>query len=1059
MLRTKQAALLLSLLVWTVNPGSAQTFRGAISGSVADSTGAAVPAASIALSSPSTGLARTTLSSQSGEFSLPDLPLGFYNLTVNKDGFQIVKVEGIEVSVSKITNLSLKLSVAQQAAVVEVSAEAASLETTTSALTGVVGPKIVAEMPLMGRDFRQMLKLAPGVSPSSGSVNGMRTSGNNYQIDGADNNDGFHNSSAVNQGGVAGIAGTLLPIEAIDQFSVQTNATAETGRNGGSSVNLVIKSGTNAVHGSAYYFNRNEALAERSPFAAPDSAKRKIRNDQYGFSVGGPIIKDKTFFFVTGEAQKAIAGLSFLTTHPSDAWFADANRILGNYHVAVNPVSTNLRSLWPSRGNAAPATANNFLATDQANYDSYNAIVKVDHRFTSNHSIAARYFGGTGTQVADNGVPYREYFQVAPSRMTNMSVVMNDILSPRMVLQTTLGMNYFKQVFNDFDTSYNPVALGLNTGVTEGTLIGSPTMRISGFAGASATQPLGRIDTTGHITSNLNIALGAHQLKIGGEYRRARLDVFYDTNKRGSFSFDGTSGPWASDSSLSSSQKALADFLAGYVTGNNGAQIVRGQLQRDYWQNSFDWWVHDNWQVNSKLNLNFGVRYTYHGVLYDDKNTITNFVPGKGFLAPGVDTERLYPRDLNNFAPRMGFAFTPKRGGKTVVRGSYGFFYDVPPLNFFVANTGMPNGGSAGVHANPGGPAPVFSIIRSGFTIVQNEPIFGATAPRPPFGAFSISQDFRVPYVQNFNLNVQQQLGRDTLLQAGYVGSVGHHLSVLRNINAPIPGTTGTVQERRPYNSAYPTLAAINELNSTINSNYHSFQTQLKVTRFKRLTGVANYTFGKAIDNGSNVRNALPANSYDLRRERGPSNFDINHIFTAYVSYDVPEFTKHLPLLVKGWQVNGLATAHGGEPIDLLLGTNVSLSADSRDRVDVVGDPFSGVVQPTSGTAVRWFTPAAFARPAAGTFGNIGRDAIRGPGFGSFDFSAFKNTPITERITTQFRLEVFNLTNRANLANPGTSMASSTGFGVITNTRNGSSAPGLGFGEPRNIQLAFKILF
>ena len=184
--------------------------------------------------------------------------------------------------------------------------------------------------------------------------------------------------------------------------------------------------------------------------------------------------------------------------------------------------------------------------------------------------------------------------------------------------------------------------------------------------------------------------------------------------------------------------------------------------------------------MNSKLNLNFGVRYTYHGVLSDEKNTITNFIPGKGFVTPGVDIGSLYPKDLNNFAPRFGFAYTPGKGAKTVIRGSYGFFYDVPPLNFIVANTGVPNGGAAGVHANPGGPNPVYSIIRSGFTLVKDDPIFGATNPRPPFGVFSVSQDFRVPYVQNFNLNVQHQVSRDIMVQAGYVGSAGHHLSLLR---------------------------------------------------------------------------------------------------------------------------------------------------------------------------------------------------------------------------------------------------------------------------------------
>lgn len=1038
---------------------TAQTFRGTITGSVADSSGASIPDASIKLVSPSTGLVRASLSSESGDFSFPDLPVGVYEILVTKEGFQTVKAEGVEVAVSRVTNLPVKMPVAQQASIVEVSATAATLETTSTALVGVVGPKMVEEMPMMGRDFRQMIKMSPGVSPSSSSVNGMRTSGNNYQIDGADNNDAFHNSSAVNQGGVAGIAGTLLPVEAIDQFSVQTNASADSGRNGGSNVNLVIKSGTNQVHGSAYYYNRNEALAALSPFQTAGSPKRKIRNDQYGFSAGGPIIKNKTFFFVTGEAQKAIAASSYINTHPSDAWVAGATETLTRYGVAVNPVSTNLRTLWPKRYNSAPAAANNFLANDQGDYDSYNGIVKVDHSFTSNHTIAGRYFGGTGKQIADSGVPYREFFQIAPSRMHNISVVVNDILSPRMVLQTTLGVNFFKQTFNDLDTAYNPVALGLNTGVTEPELQGSPIMRISGFAGAGATQPLGRIDTTGHVVSNLTYTSGRHSVKIGGEYRRARLDVFYDTDKRGRFTFDGTRGPWAADASLSTAQKALADFMAGYVSGNSGAIIVRGELQRDYWQNSMDGWVHDNWQLTPRLNLNYGVRYTYHGVLYDDKNTITNFLPGTGFVTPGVDSDSLYHPDINNFAPRVGFAFQPKRDGSTVIRGSYGLYYDVPPLNFIVANTGMPNGGAAGVHANPGGPQPVFSIVRTAFTIVKDEPIFGAVAPRPPFGVFSISRQFATPYVQNYNLNVQKQVTRSILLQAGFVGSAGRKLSLLRNINAPVPGTTGTTQERRPYNAAYPLLASINELNSIGNSNYNSLQASVRVTRWKSLSGVVNYTYAKAIDNGSNVRNALPANSYDLTRERGPANFDIRHILTSYWSYDIPQIGKALPLLTRGWQANSLLTFHTGEPVDILAGTNVSGSADARDRVDLVGDPFAGVTQPTTGTARRWFNPAAFARPAPGTFGNLGRNAIYGPGFGSVDFSVFKNTPITERVTTQLRVEIFNLFNRANLANPGTNLASSTSFGLITNTRNGGGAPGLGFGEPRNIQLALRILF
>jgi hypothetical protein len=1033
-----------------------QTFRGSIAGTVTDASGAAIPEAAVQATNNATGFSFDTVSTGSGDFVLPNLPLGIYSVTVKKTGFQGVKIDNVEVAVSRTTNVAAKLDVSSQTTLIEVSASAAAIETTSSTLASVVGPRMVQDLPMNGRDFRQMIKLNPGVSPASSSVNGMRTSGNNYQIDGADNNDAFHNTSAVNQGGVSGIAGTLLPVEAIDQFSVVTNASADFGRNGGSNVNLVIKTGTNELHGSAYYFNRNEALAGFSPFQNPATdRKRVMRNNQWGFSVGGPILKNRLFYFATFEGQQAIANLSLRTTHPSTAWVNDARAVLARYNIPVSSVATNLLSFWPSRYNGLPATVNNLVAGDRNDYDSYNGIGKIDWAVTSKHNLSMRYFGGTGKQIAEAGIPYREFFQVAPSRMHNVAVNLTSTLSPRIVNQLLLGTNYFLQVFNDADLSYNPIAAGLNTGVPQdGSLGGSPSLRVTNFAGVSSTQPLGRIDTSGHITNNLAWTIGKHALKFGGEYKRAHFDVFYDTNKRGTFNWDGTRGPWAADAAVSAPLRSLADFMAGYLTNNNGATIVRGQLQRDYRQNTVDWWIHDNFQVNSKLNLNFGVRYSYVGPLFDTRDSITSFIPGRGFLTVGKELDTLWPKDWNNFAPRFGFAYNLNQ--KTVIRGSYGFFFDVPPLNFIVANTGMPNGGSAGVHANPAGPDPVFTITQNGLNIVPGQAIFpsAATAPRN-VGAFGVSPDFRTPYVQNFNLNIQQQLNSRAVLQVGYVGSAGRKLSLLRSIN---PTNTSGV---RLLANEYPNLGGTNILETIANSNYNSLQTQLRVTRWKNFTLTANYTWAHALDNGSNVRNSLPANSFDLRREYGSSNFDIRHIFTSFVSYDIPSFTNWAPRLTKGWQLNALITGHTGEPLDILSGTNRSLTLNNRDRVDVVGNAFSDVAaRATPFGAVPWFNPRAFAPAATGTFGNIGRNALYGPGFGAVDFSIFKEVPIVgERLRAQFRVEIFNIFDRANFANPGQNLNAAASFGLITNTRNGASAPGIGFGEPRNTQLALKILW
>jgi hypothetical protein len=1029
----------------------AQTFRGSISGVISDASGATIAGAAVKLDNPSTGVSRATASNSQGEYLFADLPVGLYTITVTQSGFETRKFDRVEVAVSRTTNLDVKLGIAQQTQVVEVAASAATIETTSTALVAVVDTKTVADLPMNGRDFRQMIKLAPGVSPASTSVNGMRTSGNNYQIDGADNNDAFQNAAAVNQGGVSGIAGTLLPIEAIDQFSVQSNAGAETGRNAGSAVNLVIKSGTNSLHGSAYYFNRNEALAARSPFQTATSPKQVIRNNQFGFSLGGPIAHNKTFYFINGESQLSIANNSLLDTIPSDAWVAAGKNVLAQYGVPVNPVSLNLLTIWPAATRTGPATTSNYLSNGRNEYNSFNGIIKIDHHFNDKHSLSARYFGGTGTQTADVGSHIRDFFQVAPSHMHNISIVENALLTPTLVNQLTLGVNYFLQTFNDANTSFNPIALGLNTGVTDPTLIGSPKLTISGFDYVGATQPLGRIDTTGHITDNLTWAHGRHQAKFGGEFRRARLDVFYQINKRGSFTFDGTRGPWSADTTLSGNLRSIADFLAGYPSNSSGAVIVVGALQRDYYQNSFDWWAHDTLRVTSKLILNFGVRYTYHGVLHDANNNITVFTPAKGFAGPGNGLDSLYPKDLNNFAPRFGFAYTPSKDGKTVIRGAWGVFYDVPALNFFTANTGLPNGGAAGVNANPGGPNPVYTITARNVVFQPGVPVFGSAGPVPPFGAFGIDQNFRTPYVQNFNLNIQRQLSSSTVLQAGYVGSLGRKLAVLRDINQPINGV-------RPYSALYPTLATIDSVFSMANSNYNSFQTQLRQSLYKGLAATFNYTYGHAIDNTSDVRNTVPTNSYDLRNERGNSTFDIRHTVTSFVSYQLPG-SKFAPLLTKGWQVNSLITLHGGTPLNILAGTNRSGTGENRDRVDLVGDPFAGFSSTIANSlAIQYITKAAFANPATGTFGNLGRNTIYGPGFGSVDFSVFKTTPIGEKLKAEFRVEIFNLFNRTNYANPNTTYSSSS-FGQITSTRNGGSAPGLGFGEPRNTQLGLRLVF
>ena len=1038
----------LFLLLGMAGVCGAQTFRGGIAGRVADSTGAVLPGVTVTATNDATGVSRTTTTSSGGDFSVPDLQLGTYTIEATLQGFQTLRTK-VEVTVSQIASVELKMGLSQVAETINVTASALMLDTVSTALSNVVRPKQVQDLPLNGRDFRGMLQLAPGVAGTS--VNGVRTRGNNFQIDGADNNDAFQNTAAVNQGGVSGIAGTLLPIEAIDQFSVQSGGQAEMGRNAGSTVNLVIKSGSNDVHGSAFYFNRNEKLSANSPVAVPGSDKRPIRNNQYGFSLGGPIAHNKTFFFSTLEVQKLTAGNTIPTTAPSADWVASATTLMNQFGVPVNPVATKLLALWPAASRTGAAIAQNFVSTDANTYSSANGIAKVDHNFNSIHSLSARYFGGGGDQVATTNSPYLAYFQAVPSRMHNVSLVGTSVFTSRLVNQLVVGYNYFKQTFNSNDFSADPLSMGFNTGVTDPDLAGPPNITISGFAAVGGTQPLGRIDKTIHFTNSMSYAAGAHQLKFGGEGRVANLAIFYDSNKRGTFTYDGTVGPWASlpTSQASASLKSLADFMAGsYATGI----IVRGNTRHDYFQNSFDLFLQDVWSATSKVTLNFGARYTYPGVLGASDAKLTNFLPDQGM----VSTDQLYPAQKDAISPRVGLTYVPWDNRKTVIRGGYGLFYDMFAVAFFTANTGFANGGALGVGNNPGGETPVFSITQRRLTVANNVPIFGTT-PQPPYGAFSVSQDLKLPYVENFNVNVEQQLGPTTIAQVGYVGTRGHRLALMRDINAATPGTT-LAQARRPYATKYPDLAAINELESIGRSAYNSLQMSLIQSAFHGVSGRLNYTLSHAMDNGSEARNTLPMIQNDIDADWGNAAFDIRHVLTAGFTYNLPAWGTGR--LGDGWQVNTIATFQSGTPFTITTGTDASGTGVRSDRPNLIGDPYAGVVQPTTTPlSLQYFNPAAFASAAAGTFGNLGRNALYGPGFKSVDLSVFKTTKLSGGASVQLRLEVFNLFNAINWANPGAVLSSSTSFGVITNTRNANNAPGIGAGEPRNVQLAAKILF
>lgn len=599
-------------------------------------------------------------------------------------------------------------------------------------------------------------------------------------------------------------------------------------------------------------------------------------------------------------------------------------------------------------------------------------------------------------------------------------------------------------MFNDANAGFNIPGLGLNTGVTNPSLYGSPDITINGFDEIGLTPHLGRIDTTGHIDETFTYTAGAHQLRFGGEYRRSRLDVFYDRNKRGVFNFDGTVGNWGTGSS---SLDSLSDFLAGYVNANR-ATITYGDLQRDYYLNGASAFLQDSWKVRPNLTLNYGVNWVYQSPISDPTDRISTFIPADGGITYVNKIGTLWPRDWNNFAPRFDFAYTPKFSSKMVIRGGYGIYYQVPNVNYFGDNK-PPNHGATGILANPYGQSPVYTLV-----IQNGVPIFGnADFPVGALGAFSVSRHFITAYSQNSNVNIQYQLNQSSVLEVGYTGSLSRHLPVTLDINQ-IPLGGGP----RPYAASFPSLSTINEIQSVGNGYYNGLIASLRTSNFRGFTTKLNYTYGHSRDDLSATRGLIPQNSYNLRGDYGNSDYDIRHSFAGFLSYAAPAPSR-LKLLLGGWQFNSLLTFYTGQPFTVMSGSNTSGTKENNDRASVISDPFKGVPADVPGSYAYWFNPAAFALPATSTYGNQARNKFAGPPVQQVDFSVFKNTKLTGRFNTQLRLEIFNLFNTRVLAPPDKNFGGS-GLGQVTQTLDVfNGAPGIGTGAPRNVQLALKLIF
>jgi len=1145
-----------ALIALCVSSASAQTFRGTILGTVTDTSGAAILNAKVTARNVDTGVERTTETNGDGSYLIPELPIGNYKVTIAQSGFQSAVTNGVVVDVASERRIDAVLKPGQMNQQVVVEGETLpQVDATTDTLGGILTQNDIKDLPINGRDYTKLIYLNPGVagspdqiSDSPGSfgefsMNGARGRSNNYLLDGTDMNDGYRNDPAINQAGVFGTPSAILPIDAVSELNVLSNYQPEYGRNAGAVVNIVTKSGTNNFHGDVFDYFRNDGLDARNFFNPVGTHKAVFHNNQFGGSLGGPIVKDKTFFFADYEGQREGVGVVTLACVP------EPNRIAADGG-ATNPVIAALlaRNPWPAPNlgtrpvptdpdfagfeTGCPRGANASVTAPSFNNLS-SLIGKIDHNFNQNNILTGRYFFGDSTQafplaLTASGGQLPGFDTLTPTRVQLVSISYVHIFSPNVVNDLRYGWNRFAEGFFPQDQTFHPSSIGLCAGSVVAQCSGSgpadsglPIILAGSFAqlGATSSVPRHRVDSNNQFIDGLSWKIGKHDLKFGFEFRRTSVSQFFDKYFRGRLEF-----------------LTLSDFLAGNVNTAFGKSIqYSGDSTRNTYENSYGLYVQDSFRFTPRITLNYGLRWDYFGVVAEKNNLFSNFDTTTGQLVqvgPG-GLSQLYKPDYKNFSPRLSIAWDVFGTGRTVVRSGFGLFFDAFSQDMFLGHLPYPPFFDPGPAYNNIGPKPIISATANG-TIVPMVPVYGPQSCVVECDIFAFDRNIKTPYMENYNLNIEQQISSKVVLQVGYVGSQGHRLFRFFDISQPSQATiTSTdiafAQTHNNTLNGQPCFPAggpgcipdfgvprtfgfpngsfyIMQENSTGKSNYNSLQASLRVNGWHGITSIVNYVWSHSLDNSSDGEDfepnaAQPNDSTRPNLEYGNSNFDIRNRFTWVFAYDLPKMGGGWQKLKNGWGMGSTVSLQDGQPFQLNYNfgpsNDYSGSGEGDDRPDVVGPIVYHSHNPTNFLALTSFaipctlttiaqTPPPFGTGVTGTdqdcvpgtrhFGNLGRDSLRGPSFKQWDLAIYKNTQITERVGLQLRVDIFNVLNHPNFANPflpafiadpginGFTITNGreTGFKSFPITATGDVGignPFLGGGAPRGIQLAAKFTF
>ena len=1051
----------------------AQTTGGALAGEVADAQGRSIAAVKVVVTNLDSGARFVATTNDSGVYRFSSLPVGRYAGRFSHEGFQSAEIPRLELHVGQDNRVDVRLAVATQKDEITVSAPLNGLDYQTSASSRAVLADEVQNLPLNGRQLQNLALLAPGIAAGwnwstaanrygkarenlegAFNVNGARARSNNFTLDGITLN--------LRQYGVINFEPS---VEAVEEFRlVSGTPAAEYGSTMGSAVMLVTRSGGEQYRGSLYEFFRNDVLDANNTFNnAAGLPRGKLRQNQFGGSLGGPIYGKSHFFFVNTEFLRIVEGVETrLTSVPT----AEESRGLLRYQDSggprtldlssrITPTSRNLLNLFP-QPNTTGLQDLNYSSSLLIRLNDYQTHARTDHYLSSKDLLNVRVSWNLNDQeyvINRFGGPFIPGFSLPnPEKTINAGVGYTRTIGASIVNELRIGVNRYRNpLANGDQRSAEEIGLpngSVANGIPSVEFRGGTLESLGGLAWFNRDQN----ETTYQVSDSLNVLIGRHSLKFGGSVLRQHMNTRGAYNQRGTVRFDGTRNALIPRLPGNERASLLADFLLGLPSE---ASITLGQFGRGFRQWNWSWFAQDSWRITSRLTLNLGLRYDHMAPWTEVNSKASNVFPGLGLVsAQDPAFPGLYESDRNNLAPRLGFAYDLGGRGRTVFRGGFGILYEtlLQANSVELIENNAPFSSSAITRS----PTP-FSATGS-----QSTTLLDLAALATPSRSLGAVGSFRNPYTMQFSFGIQQRLSPNWILEATYAGTRGLRLPVYRNGNQ-VPLETLTLSQRALINAAvaagadttpllqplrpYPQFDNITLSENIGSSVYHSGQLRLSRRYSSGLLVDASYTLAKSIDNASDFNSGDPSeqvlNAYNLSGQRGVSSFDVPHRLTASAQYAVPvspAWHRSSRVLFSGWTLNGLITVQSGQPFTPYVPTFDPFRNEAFNRPNVVGDPSR---EKPTGLA---FNPGAFAVAPLGAFGNAGRNIVRGDSYKSFDLSVFRTFRFDERRSLQFRFEVMNALNTVNFQGPVTDLTAAPGAFI-------AAAP------PRVAQLGLKFQF